>query len=398
MADGNTNLEFNFVKAERKGITALVLLFGKTGCGKTYSALRLAMGLDPHGKIGFLDSEAGRGKHYADKFAYYYAEIDSPYSPQRYQEAVARAKEQGVTTLIIDSISHVQEGLGGLIDMAENSDVRGDSFAKWNKPKAAWKKSRDYMLRCGINLIFCARAKDPLEPDAENSRKMKRGEIIPIIPRDFPYEVTVSIGLDAITHELIPVKLSNELAAAFPLDQYISENAGSMLRDWLDGKPLVDKAFEQLKEDGKKAARQGTLALKGWWSELDERTRRRLRDYLEDELKPLAAKVAPASGADDKTPDTPARGERSSAPSEPEREKKADTKQADDMNPLGLRAIPLGDDPDWPTVAGIVLDHMEEHLEHIGMVEIFHRDTLARMQKDSPSSYRMVSRAIEKAG
>lgn len=294
MADGNPKNEFMFAPASREGIRALVLLYGLSGCGKTYSALRMARGLvGPKGKIAMLDTEHNRGRHYADEFQFSHCEMVAPFSPARYLQALIACEQQGFDCLIVDSISHVQEGEGGLIDMAEaiGATMRADSFAKWAKPKAEWKRVRNRFLQSSMHIIFCARGKEPLEESEGDRKKMQRGELVPIIPRDFQYEVTVSLGLEVETHRIIPTKLPDQLAGAFPLDEFITEDSGRAMSAWLDGKPVIDDALEEAKAAGEAAARRGMKALESWWRSLNEKTQTRVRADLRDRLKPMAQQV-----------------------------------------------------------------------------------------------------------
>ncbi len=51
-----------FTKATRKGSHIKLAITGPSGSGKTYSALRLAGGLMPNGKIALIDTENEIGR------------------------------------------------------------------------------------------------------------------------------------------------------------------------------------------------------------------------------------------------------------------------------------------------------------------------------------------------
>ena len=60
-------MSFSFRPAERSQAKPLIGLYAESGCGKTYSALLLARGfVGSAGKIGMIETEAGRGEAYAD--------------------------------------------------------------------------------------------------------------------------------------------------------------------------------------------------------------------------------------------------------------------------------------------------------------------------------------------
>ena len=110
-------MTFEIKKATRKAIPAIICLYGKSGGGKTYSALKLAKGLG--GKICVIDTENGRASHYADEFDFDVIDLNPPFSPARYIEAIKTAQDAGYKAIVIDSISHEWEGTGGCLEMAE---------------------------------------------------------------------------------------------------------------------------------------------------------------------------------------------------------------------------------------------------------------------------------------
>lgn len=374
--------EFSLKKAARHGLKALVLLYGHSGSGKTYSALRLARGLvGPKGKIGMLDTEHNRGLHYANEFDYEHAMMRPPFTPERYAKAVDYFERKGVDCMIVDSMSHVQEGEGGLLEMAEAEEKRMGNVgmgSQWKMPKAKWKRAVNRFLRSKMHIIFCARAKNPLEQDGDNKRKLKAGELTAIIPKNFEYEVMISIGME-LDHSLIHVKMPNQLAGAFPVSEYISENSGRQMGAWLDGEKVIDHAFEDTKREGEAAARQGVLALKGWWSELGGNMQRRLQGYLKDTLKPMAEKGPAASGAGERdSQSAPARSERSPAPS-------VDEFGFPDITATGRS---------WDSVAEQIAGLIEAKPERVGMIEAKYAKLLQDMP---PASRDIVTKASEVA-
>ena len=74
-------MSFEIKPAVREKTHVLVSLAGPSGCGKTYSALLMARGLvGSSGKIGFIDTEAKRARHYADLTPFDVADMTPPLS------------------------------------------------------------------------------------------------------------------------------------------------------------------------------------------------------------------------------------------------------------------------------------------------------------------------------
>ena len=161
--------------ATRSGMKMLISLFGLSETGKTYSALRLAAGIEPDPmKRGLLDTEGGeRGRAYVDAVpgGYMYGALCAPFTPERYMEALRDFVDAGVTTLVVDSASHAWFAAGGVLDMVEQAVEKND-MAKWAKPKRRLGKLTGQWLGCGLHVILCARGKQPLlEGEPVNGRK-----------------------------------------------------------------------------------------------------------------------------------------------------------------------------------------------------------------------------------
>ena len=159
-----------FAKAVRKSVPLLISIAGTSGSGKTYSALLMAAGLaGPKGRVGFLDTENGRGSMYADSpgiiealpAGYEIMELDAPFTPQRYTEAIEAAEKSGINVLVVDSATHEWEGIGGCAEMAENNKLGGQP--NWAMAKRAHKRFVNRALASSMHIIFCLRARDKVK-------------------------------------------------------------------------------------------------------------------------------------------------------------------------------------------------------------------------------------------
>lgn len=289
-----TNL---FRPAVRQGVKALVLLYGPSGCGKTYSAIQFTRGLvGPEGKVALLDTEAGRGSHYAHLTNYDIMDMAPPFTPARYLEAIEAAEEAGYDALIIDSISHEWEGEGGVLEQAEAIELRTNRSGLhcWAKPKGQHKKLINRLLRSRLHIIFCARAREKPKQvkDARGKTEIVSAGFEPIVEKNFPFEMLVSIGMSDAAPGVpdfdLKKKVPGELRPAFPAGQHIGMKSGELVGEWLNGGAPVDQAFRQAAEAGREAARQGTQSLKAWFADLDASEKKALKPLLDGELKSIA--------------------------------------------------------------------------------------------------------------
>jgi len=234
-------MSFTFAPAKREQVSLLIALAGASGSGKTYSALRLARGMSPKGKIAFVDTEARRGLHYADEFQFLHADMRPPFAPQRFTQAVGAAEQAGAEIIIIDSFSHEYDGEGGVIDWADTLAANGTkSPGNWKEPKAAHKKMMNAMLQCRASLIFCLRADEKIEIKREGGRTA----VIPlgwapICEKRFMFEMAASFTLTpdrpGIPHLDLPHKLQIQHRGMFSDKEPISEESGRALAAWARG-------------------------------------------------------------------------------------------------------------------------------------------------------------------
>jgi hypothetical protein len=201
-------MTIQFGPAEAKPKKVIVGLSGGTGSGKTRSALEIGSGLvaDPEGELFMIDTEFGRGAHYASTFKFQYGQLSPPFRPERYIDAIDEAIGAGAKCVIIDSLSHIWEGEAGLLDwhgdialkMAKGDEARAEiyNFPAWRLPKQELQRFVLYLQRCPIHLILCLRAKQKSKmvkavgQDGRTKTEIVDAGLQPIIDTATPYEAT----------------------------------------------------------------------------------------------------------------------------------------------------------------------------------------------------------------
>ena len=242
-----------FKTAVREQTSLIIGLFGPSWSGKTKSALRLATGLTGGDGIFMVDTEGGRGLHYAEEYKYQYASLEAPFRPERYMEILLDAKAAGAKCIIVDSLSHEHEGPGGILEWHEEELTRmaGTDFGKrekmkftaWIKPKAAHNKFVNAVLQLGIHLIVCFRAKEKLallkNPQTGKIEPVPQGWQA-ICPDRFEFECTALLLLPPGSQgipDLSPKtsKLQDQHKPLVPDGEQISEAMGKRLAEWAAG-------------------------------------------------------------------------------------------------------------------------------------------------------------------
>lgn len=281
---------------ERKGMKLLISLFGLSETGKTYSALRLAAGIEPDpSKRGLLDSEGGeRGRAYMDAIpgGYMYGALTPPFTPERYIEALGDFIEAGVTTLVVDSASHAWFAAGGVLDMVEQATERND-LAKWAKPKRRLGKLTSRWLTCGLHLILCARGKQPLiEGKDESGKKVYvPGPIVPVQEKSLRFDMTIMglmLGDGKFTVDRQwGGKCPGALRPIFAGADVMDEDMGRKLIDWIGGMDVATPAQRAARLAARSAAEQGMAAYTAFWGSLTKEQKAGLLPE-HDDLKSVA--------------------------------------------------------------------------------------------------------------
>jgi hypothetical protein len=249
-------MTFTFRPATREQVGLLIGVAGPSGSGKTFSAMRLATGITPAGRrFAVIDTEAGRAKHYADIFKFDHGDLQPPFRPSTYADAIKAADEAGYPVIVVDSCSHEHAGEGGLLDWQEEelNRMAGNDWQKreackmaaWVKPKMAHKQMVQRLLQVRAHLILCFRAEQKVEMVRGQSGRMEIqpkkiaagfSDWIPICEKNLLYELTTSFLLTPDRPGVpLPIKLQEQHRDFFPAGQTINEKAGELLAAWAQG-------------------------------------------------------------------------------------------------------------------------------------------------------------------
>lgn len=249
---------YTFRPALRENVALLIGMIGGTGSGKTYSAMTLAAGMSGGKRFAVIDTENGRAKHYADAFQFDHCDIAPPFRPDAYVDAIVAADKAGYSVIVVDSMSHVWAGDGGVLDWQDDELTRmaGDDWKKreackmaaWIKPKLAHKQMVQKLLQVKAHLILCFRAEEKVEIVREDGKtKIQpkqsltgREGWIPICEKNLPFELTASFLLLASRPGVPnPIKLQEQHKELFPLGAPINAEAGRRVAEWAAGKPAT---------------------------------------------------------------------------------------------------------------------------------------------------------------
>ncbi len=195
-------------------------IHGPSGSGKTWSALAIATAMG--GKIALIDSENNSAALYSDDFDFFTpSEVDKNgnevplfpgvYDPLKLITVIEELGKAGVDFIIIDSLSHFWNGVGGMLEMIDvevkrmqSRGGKGDSFAAWKAVDPVYRRVIAAIQTSPAHILCCMRAKTEYEKgkDEKGNSNVKKLGMAPEMRNQFEYEFTVEGMLD-MDHNLV---------------------------------------------------------------------------------------------------------------------------------------------------------------------------------------------------
>lgn len=190
-------------KATRKQSKIKLSISGPSGSGKTYSALQLAYGIcNDWTKIAVLDSENYSASLYAHLGEFNILNLNAPFTPEQYIEAIQLCESSGMEVIIIDSITHEWNGKGGCLDIHEKETAKmrvPNSFTAWATVTPRHQAFVEAIVRSQSHVICCTRSKTEYVMAERNGRQVpQKMGMAPITREGFDFEVSIHFELDQL--------------------------------------------------------------------------------------------------------------------------------------------------------------------------------------------------------
>jgi hypothetical protein len=247
---------FELKPGVRSHVPLLVGIVGASGTGKTFSALRLAVGIQRvvGGKIGVIDTEHMRATHYCDRFKFEHLDFKPPFGPLDYLAAIEHCVSQNCKIVVVDSMTHEHSGEGGVLDQIEqflerlDGDKRDRNLMRATiKPKAQRKKLNNAIVQLGINGIFCYRAVEKIKPVPGQQPKNLgwMPETTSTLHYDMIQRFLLTPGCNGVP-QLVPqtdeekriAKQPEQFKDFFRPNEQLSEDLGERMARWAAGEAL----------------------------------------------------------------------------------------------------------------------------------------------------------------
>lgn len=218
-------------QSQRQQVKLRLGLSGASGFGKTKSALLLAYGMaQDWSKIAVIDTENSSASLYSDLGNYNVLDLQAPYNPERYIQAIELCEKSGIEVIIIDSVSHEWNGTGGCLDIHEKL---GGKFQDWANVTPRHQAFINKILQSSCHIITTTRRKIDYSLDIGSNGKtqvVKHGTK-EITREGFEYELTINFELINENHLAKASKDRTGLFMNKP-EFIITSETGRMILEW----------------------------------------------------------------------------------------------------------------------------------------------------------------------
>jgi len=261
---GSRMFEDYDASTSRKATALMIGITSPSSGGKTYSALRLATGIQRivGGDIGGIDTERDRMLHYKYLFKFRHIPFAPPFNPLSYASAIDHCIAKGMRVIIVDSMSHEHTGDGGVLDAIDTyiedkvarkkpheSDYDIRERYKWAAQipiKAERRRLNEKIRQIGSQavFIFCYRADDKTKP-VGGGKPVHIGwqaETTSKLPYDMTIRFLLPPGSDGCPNlnpdtefEKLSIKMPCIFRDWFKPGLQLNEELGERLAKWASG-------------------------------------------------------------------------------------------------------------------------------------------------------------------
>lgn len=247
--------------AEKYQQFARVCLWGTQKVGKSHGALALATALaGEDGRVGVISSEYASTQLLKHRFPHdivNLAEVDEnsnlvkgAFAPERYEEAIRLFTSARYDVIVIDSLSHVWEGEGGLLESVASTPQGKSNFDDgWGKATPLYKHLINTILSARCHIIITLRGKDAyihedyIKSNGQPGKRPKNIGQAPVMRKGFGYEMHLTLHVN----NMVAYVEATAMQDYIPNGEEITDLASvaPRLLDALSGVPLPEPTEQQ---------------------------------------------------------------------------------------------------------------------------------------------------------
>ena len=235
-------------KAQKQQVKLRIGISSPSGFGKTYSALLLACGItNDFSKVAIIDTESNSANLYSELGDFNTLNLEAPYAPERYIEAIRTCENASMEVIIIDSITHEWQGKGGCLQIHEKL---GGRFQDWARVSPRHQAFIDAILQSKCHIITTVRKKIDysMDKDSNGRTKVVKLGLKDVTREGFDYELTTNFEIINDNHLCIASKDRTGLFMNKP-EFVISQGTGKILKEWCLNGVSVNNLLEYIESE-----------------------------------------------------------------------------------------------------------------------------------------------------
>lgn len=279
-------MDLQLKKAQRSKAYLKLGLSSPSGGGKTLGALMIGIGLmnikhpeltpaERWSKIAIVDTENGSGELYVNTTygtvhigEYNAITLQPPFEAEKYTDAIELCAQSGIEVCILDSLTHLWTGAGGLLEQQSAATKRsGNSYTAWRDITPQLTRFVEAMLQTPMHIIATMRSKQEYvqEKDEKSGKTtVRKLGLEPEMRKGMEYEFTTFFEIDE-SHTAFG---SKDRTSLFDQKYFqITPKIGETAMEWLDtgvvNEPVVvaTQQHKASKEDAMKAIKSEIVTL-----------------------------------------------------------------------------------------------------------------------------------------
>lgn len=231
-------------KAERKKVKLRLNIASPSGFGKSMGSLLLAFGITGNWeKIAVIDTENDSASLYSHLGNFNTVRLDPPFTAERYIQAITLCEQSGIEVIIIDSITHLWKGQGGIL---EYQNALGGRYQDWAKATPLYQQWLNKILQSSCHIITTNRKKQGYNMITEgNKTKVEKAGLDDEIRDGYEYEMTVALEIINDKHLAKASKDRTGLFTDKP-EFVISVQTGKQILEWCNSGVAYDATHPSL--------------------------------------------------------------------------------------------------------------------------------------------------------
>lgn len=232
-----------FQKAIKETFSLKLAIAGISGVGKSFTSFQVARELADGERFAVIDSENRKARKYADEFHFDVSDLTDNFSLAAYTKEIRLAESLGYKVLVIDGLSQMWEGKGGIKEQVEMIAKRDriSTFTAWQAGNGLLADFMKLILDSKMHIICTLRSKTDYSSgqSADGKTQYKRIGLAPVQKDNLEFEFDIFTEMDTDHHMIFQKSLCRPLSGKVlaMANEGEARKLAAILKKWMVGAP-----------------------------------------------------------------------------------------------------------------------------------------------------------------